>query len=97
RARRITSREKLLGRVAGSEKTMRTNAKPVDGRHDVTQFRLLQCVVQPGDRPRRVAECRMDSDIFDSLSIEIDSTVVPQTLQILGARHQFIANRAFLR
>ena len=56
---------------------MRTNAKSVDGRHEVTQFGLVQGVVQPGDRPRRVAECRMDGDVLDSLAIEVDGAVVP--------------------
>ncbi|CSG60541.1 Uncharacterised protein [Shigella sonnei] len=49
----------------------------------VLHLRFVQRVVQLGNRRCRITKCRMSSDVFHSLAIDIDLATILQAFQIL--------------
>src|SRR5579871_2648783 len=48
--------------------------------------RVMQCIVEPRDRARRVAEGRVGGDVLDPLAIDIDLAALAQALEIFRSR-----------
>ena len=69
---RVARREQFRNRIAGRKKPVCSNAEAVDHRQQIADGRIVQRIVKPCDRARRVAERRVRSHIGDPFAIEID-------------------------
>jgi hypothetical protein len=58
------------------------------GRSDknVSGFRIVQSIIETGNRARAVAKRRMRGDVLDALAVDIDLAAIAQAFKVLGAR-----------
>ncbi|MCY1227187.1 hypothetical protein D9M72_394490 [compost metagenome] len=54
-------------------------------RQDVPLCRIMQRVIEPGERPGGIAHRRMAGHVLDAFAVDIDLAAVAQAFQIFGA------------
>ena len=80
-------RLQFLGRAGDAEIAMREAARAGIGRagEDFLSFRLVQRVVEPGQRAHRIAEAGMRGDVAHPLAVDVDLAAVLEAVDVFGA------------
>ena len=87
---RLARRQEFLRRVARLIEAVGADTARIDGGQQIALCRVVERIVEPGDRARRIAERRVRRHVLDPLAIEIDRPPVAQARQIVRRGQEIV-------